>query len=154
MELIKFNHTTKEERNQVVAELMNEVLNGRVSALDLHIRLKNIEEVIKNLSSMPAYKGILLDEAEKYGKSFTRHNAAISIREVGVKYDFSNAGNSRLNDLYCLLSETQDKIKELETYHKGLPASGIEVLDPVSGEVERHYPPLKTSTTSVAVTLK
>ena len=46
------------------------------------------------------------------------------------------------------------KIKSIETYHKGLPAIGVQVLNPETGEVETHYPPAKTSTTSVAVTLK
>ncbi len=70
MELIKFNHTTKEQRSEVVMEMMMEVLNGRVNPLELHLRLKAAEEVIKTLTSHPAYKGILLDEAAKYGKSF------------------------------------------------------------------------------------
>ncbi len=154
MELIKFNHTTKEQRSEVVKEIMNEVLNGRVNPLELHLRLKSVEEVIKALTSMPAYNGILLDEAQKYGKSFQYQTAKVEVKEVGVKYDFSMCGNSTLADLYCQAEAISAKIKELETYHKGLPASGIEVLDPVSRELEKHYPPAKTSTTSVAFTLK
>lgn len=154
MELIKFNHTTKEQRSEVVLEMMDEILHGRVNPLELHLRLKAAEEVIKALTSMPAYKGILLDEAAKYGKSFTYQTAKVDVREVGVKYDFSNCGSSTLADLYKQQSEIDAKIKELETYHKALPTSGIEVLDPVSGELEKHYPPAKSSTTSVAFTLK
>jgi len=154
MELIKFNHTTKEQRSEVVREMMEEVLQGRVNPLELHLRLKAAEEVIKALTSMPAYKGILLDEAAKYGKSFTYQTAKVEVKEVGVKYDFSNCGNSRLTWLYEQLAEIEDSIKVQETYHKGLPPSGIEVLDPVSGELEKHYPPAKSSTTSVAFTLK
>lgn len=154
MELIKFNHTTKEQRSEVVREMMDEVLNGRVNPLELHLRLKAAEEVIKALTSMPAYKGILLDEAAKYGKSFTYQTAKVDVREVGVKYDFSQCGNSKLAELYERQDAINDAIKELEDYHKSLPTSGIEVLDPVSGEVETHYPPAKSSTTSVAFTLK
>lgn len=154
MELIKFNHTTKEQRSEVVKEMMNEVLNGRVNPLELHLRLKAAEEVIKALTSIPAYKGILLDEAAKYGKSFQYQTAKVEVKEVGVKYDYCQCGNSTLADLYCQAEAISARIKELETYHKGLPASGIEVLDPVSGELEKHYPPAKTSTTSVAFTLK
>lgn len=154
MELIKFNHTTKEQRSEVVKEMMNEVLNGRVNPLELHLRLKSVEEVIETLTSMPAYKGIILDEAAKYGKSFQYQTAKVEVKEVGVKYDYSQCGNSTLTDLYCQSEAIAARIKELETYHKGLPTSGIEVLDPVSGELEKHYPPAKTSTTSVAFTLK
>ena len=154
MELIKFNHTTKEQRSEVVREMMEEILNGRVNPLELHLRLKAAEEVIKALTSMPAYKGILLDEAAKYGKSFQYQTAKVEVKEVGVKYDFTNCGSSRLADLYKQQAEIDARIKELETYHKALPPSGIEVLDPVSGEVETHYPPAKSSTTSVAFTLK
>jgi hypothetical protein len=45
-------------------------------------------------------------------------------------------------------------IKAREAYHKSLPKNGIGVIHPETGEVETHYPPAKTSTTSVAVTLK
>jgi hypothetical protein len=154
MELIKFNHTTKEERTQVVHEIFQELLNGRINPMELHIRMKCIEEVVKQLTSMPAYKAIILEDAEKHGKSFQYHNAKVDIREVGVKYDYSVCGSSALAELYQKQEAINDAIKEHEAYHKPLPTSGIQVLNPSTGEVETHYPPAKTSTTSVAVTLK
>jgi len=154
MELIKFNHTTKEERTQVVLEIFNELLEGRINAMELHIRMKCIEEVVKQLTSMPAYKAIVLDDAEKHGKSFQYQNAKVDIREVGVKYDYSVCGSSELSELYVQAANVDSRIKVLESYHKGLPTSGIQVIIPSTGEVETHYPPAKTSTTSVAVTLK
>lgn len=154
MELIKFNHTTKEERTQVVREIFQELLEGRINPLELHIRMKCIEEVVKQLTSMQPYKAIVLEEAERSGKSFQYHNAKIDIREVGVKYDYSGCGNSELTSLYAEQAKIEQRIKEFEIYHKGLPAAGIDVVNPSTGEVEKHYPPVKTSTTSVAVTLK
>lgn len=154
MELIKFNHTTKEERTQVVREIFNELLEGRINPMELHIRMKSIEEVVKQLTSMPAYKAIVLDDAEKHGKSFQYHNAKVDIREVGVKYDYSGCGSEVLAKLYEHQERFSAVIKEHETYHKGLPSSGIQVVIQSTGEVETHYPPAKTSTTSVAVTLK
>ena len=154
MELIKFNHTTKEERTQVVREIFQELLEGRINPMELHIRMKSIEEVVKQLTSMPAYKAIVLDDAEKHGKSFQYHNAKVDIREVGVKYDYSVCGNGALADLYEKQDAINDAIKDLEMYHKQLPTSGIQVVIQSTGEVETHYPPAKTSTTSVAVTLK
>jgi hypothetical protein len=154
MELIKFNHTTKEERTQLVREIFDEVLNGRINPLELHLRLKSAEEVIKQLTGLEPYKAILLDEAQKFGKSFNYQTAKIDIREVGIKYDYSGCGNSTLNELYEKQEAINDAIKELEAYHKPLPTLGIQVVHHETGEVERHYPPVKTSTTSVAVTLK
>jgi hypothetical protein len=154
MELIKFNHTTKEERTAVVREIFQEVLEGRINPMELHIRMKCLEEVVKQLTSMPAYKAIVLDDAEKHGKSFQYHNAKVDIREVGVKYDYSMSGSSELSELYVQAANIDSRIKVLESYLKGLPTSGIQVLNPSTGEVETHYPPAKTSTTSVAVTLK
>jgi hypothetical protein len=154
MELIKFNHTTKEERTQVVHEIFQELLNGRINPMELHIRMKCIEEVVNQLTSMPAYKAIVLDDAEKHGKSFQYHNAKVDIREVGVKYDYTGCGNSTLNELYQKQDAINDAIKDNESYLKQLPTSGIQVLNQSTGEVETHYPPAKTSTTSVAVTLK
>ena len=154
MELIKFNHTTKEERTQVVREIFQELLEGRINPMELHIRMKCLEEVVKQLTSMPAYKAIVLDDAEKHGKSFQYHNAKVDIREVGVKYDYSVCGNSKLAELYERQNALNDAIKELEMYHKALPTIGVSVVYETTGEVETHYPPAKTSTTSVAVTLK
>jgi hypothetical protein len=154
MELIKFNHTTKEERTAVVREIFQEVLEGRINPMELHIRMKCLEEVVKQLTSMPAYKAIVLDDAEKHGKSFQYHNAKVDIREVGVKYDYSQCGSGALADLYEKQEAINDAIKDLEMYHKQLPTSGIQVVIQSTGEVETHYPPAKTSTTSVAVTLK
>ena len=154
MELIKFNHTTKEERTAVVREIFQEVLEGRINPMELHIRMKCLEEVVKQLTSMPAYKAIVLDDAEKHGKSFQYHNAKVEVKEMGHKYDYSGCGSGALAELYEKQDAINDAIKGLETYHKGLPTSGIQVLIQHTGEVETHYPPAKTSTTSVAVTLK
>jgi hypothetical protein len=153
MELIKFNHTTKEERSQLVREIFDEVLNGRINPLELHLRLKSAEEVIKQLTGLEPYKAILLDEAQKHGKSFQYHNAKVDIREVGIKYDYSNCGSMTLHELYTEQTLINNSIKDFETYLKGVPKTGIEVVN-IHGEVETHYPPAKTSTTSVAVTLK
>jgi len=154
MELIKFNHTTKEERTQVVREIFQELLEGRINPMELPIRMKCIEEVVKQLTSMPAYKAIVLDDAEKHGKSFQYHNAKVDIREVGVKYDYSGCGNSTLAELYERQEVIAEMIKAREAYHRSLPKTGIGAIHPSTGEVETHYPPAKTSTTSVAVTLK
>ncbi len=154
MELIKFNHTTKEQRAQVVREIMDEVLNGRVNPLELHLRMKCIEEVIKQLMALEPYKAILLDEAQKFGKSFQYQTAKVDIRETGVKYDYSQCGNSTLAQLYIDVANIETKIKNLESYHKSLPPEGIQALNHTTGELESHYPPSKISTTSVAVTLK
>jgi hypothetical protein len=154
MELIKFNHTTKEERTQLVREIFDEVLNGRINPLELHLRLKSAEEVIKQLTGLEPYKAILLDEAQKHGKSFQYHTAKVDIRETGVKYDYTLCGNDTLAQLYIDAANIEMKIKNLESYHKSLPPEGIQALNPSTGELETHYPPSKSSTTSVAVTLK
>ena len=114
MELIKFNHTTKEERSQLVREIFDEVLNGRVNPLELHLRLKSAEEVIKQLTGLEPYKAILLDEAQKHGKSFDYQTAKIDIREVGVKYDYSDCGNSELAALYDQQKAIEARIKVIE----------------------------------------
>jgi hypothetical protein len=167
MELIKFNHTTPEERSQLVREIFDEVLNGRINPLELHLRLKSAEEVIKQLTGMEPYKAILLDECLKHGKSFDYQTAKIDIREVGVKYDYSQCGCSQLIELYQQKEKLEEKIKALESYLKALPPGGAVSMIPnvtedsngkltvdYTGELETHYPPAKTSTTSVAVTLK
>jgi hypothetical protein len=56
--------------------------------------------------------------------------------------------------LYEKQEAIAEHIKAREAYHKSLPKNGIGAINQHTGEVETHYPPAKTSTTSVAVTLK
>jgi len=96
-----------------------------------------------------------LESAENVGqKSFQFHNAKFEIKETGVKYDFSKCEDEVLTRLYSQQSELDAKVKSRESMLKTVPAKGMIITDEETGETFTVYPPAKSSTTSVAVTLK
>lgn len=146
--------TTREERRSFVNDLVSRVANGEVNPLHAHIQVKKMEDIIKAITSNEVYKACILSEAEKNGKSTEIYNAKIEITEVGVKYDYSQCGDSQLSELMKTYEETGAEIKQRETFLKSIPASGVEVLNEQTGEIEKLYPPSKSSSTSIKVSLK
>ena len=146
--------TNKEQRQSFALDLVSKIENGEVDPLKIHLQVKAMEDIIKLLNDNTIYKKAILEEAEKRGKKFSFMNAEITIKEVGVKYDFSKCNDSewKIYDIDKRISE--ERLKERETFLKTIPAQGIEIMDGPTGELLTVYPPSKSSTTSIAVTLK
>jgi len=144
--------TTKEQRQQFCANVIDVLNEGLTDPLKIHLQVKCLEDIIKQLTSNEKYKEYLLTEASKYGKTFEHHNAKFEIKEMGVKYDFKACGDPIMNDLISQQEQLDKAIKERQTFLKGIPAQGLETL--IEDEVITLYPPVKTSTTSITVNLK
>ena len=142
--------TSKTEREQFVAGIVESIENGQVAPLKIHLQIKAMEDIIEQLKANTAYRNALLNEAEKHGKKFEYMNAEIAIREVGTKYDYANSADEHLHELLEQKSALDTAIKNRQKMLQTLPASGL--ADPINGNML--YPPVKTSTTSVIVTLK
>lgn len=147
--------TNKEERQSFTLSLINEIESGNVDPLKIHLQVKCMEDIIKLLNSNTIYKKAVLDAAEKQGeKSFAYNNSKFEIKETGVKYDYSNCGDTVWQMLEQKCSSAAEDLKQRETFLKTVPSKGMQVLDEQTGEMITVYPPSKSSTTSVAVTLK
>lgn len=144
--------TTKAQRQDFVQSVVNNLLEGNADPLKVHLQVKCMEDIIKQLTSSKEYKEICITEAFKFGKTFEHHNAKFEIKEMGVKYDYSNCGDPVMNELQEKKGNIDLEIKYRETLLKGLPFEGMEII--VDDEVVRIYPPTKTSTTTVIVNLK
>ncbi len=146
--------TTKEQRESFALDLINRIDNGQVDPLKAHLQLKCMEDIIKKLNDNSNYKAGLLAAAEKMGgKSFQLHNAKFEIKEVGTKYDFSNSGDPVYADLAVKMEQLKTEMKARESFLKTVPLKGMPILIEDTGEAVTVFPPSKTSTTSVAVTL-
>ena len=147
--------TTKQQRTEIVSQVINSIREGIIEPLDVHVKVKAAEDLIKQLTSDEVYKNEVLDAASRYGgKSFEAFNAKFQVKETGVKYDYSNCNDSYLNDLQQQYDSIGEKIKERQKMLQTLPQEGILFTDQTSGDTYTIYPPAKSSTTSVAVTLK
>lgn len=144
--------TTKEQRESFVRSIVSALDEGQVDPLKIHLQVKNTEDLIKQITSDEKYREFLLNEAQKYGKSFEQYNAKFQVKETGTRYDYSGCNDAELRELEIQAQHWQDKLKERQKFLQNLPASGIEVLQ--GDELVTVYPPVKTSTTSLTVTLK
>ncbi len=81
--------TSKTERQEFAQVVINNAKEGLLNPLKLHLQVKCLEDLIKQITSHPEYKELTLDEAYKYGKTFEHYNAKFEIKEMGVKYDYS-----------------------------------------------------------------
>jgi len=147
--------TNKEQRQSFALDLVSKIESGEVDPLKIHLQIKCVQDIIKLLDDNTIYKSSVLEAAEKYGqKSFAFQNAKIEIKETGVRYDFSKCGDTVWEMHDSQLSGLKDTIKKRELFLKSAPEKGVEIVDELSGELITVYPPSKSSTTSIAVTLK
>ena len=135
----------------VSCEIIKGLQEGTLTPLDVALRFKAMKSVIEQV------KGVLdpmaRADAERYGeKSFVFGNAKIDLAEVGTKYDFSNCGDAEYNRLAAELKALEIKVAEREKFLKAIKVS-IVVVDEVSGEISKVFAPIKTSTSSIKITL-
>lgn len=153
--ILSLFETNKEQRQSFVINTVQALESGNVDPLKIHLQVKCMEDIIKLMNSNSIYKSAILEAAQKYGqKSFEFMNSKVEIKEVGVKYDFSKCEDPILDELYNQKEMMDEKIKVRETMVKTFPAKGVVITDDSTGETFTVYPPAKSSTTSVAITLK
>lgn len=151
--ILSLFETTKAERASFVSDVVNRLNEGIIDPIKVHLQVKAMEDVVKSLNDNKDYKALVLDAAEKNGKKFSYQNAEFSIKEVGVKYDYSQCGDYSLSQMQAQLDELSEKVKARQKFLQMLSVEGIDIVTD-QGEVSHIYPPAKTSTTSVAVSLK
>jgi len=150
--VINYNPTTKEQAETFAKKLTDEVMQGDVNPLELHVKLtamqKAFDAVKKNIAQYT------LDEAGKHGaKSFEINGAKIEISELGTKYDFLPCGDSQWEMMDAEIKALDDRKKEREKFLKTLTKS-MTIVNELTGEIETINPPHKSSTTGIKVTLK
>lgn len=147
--------TDKSQRQSFAEDLVNKIESGEVDPLVIHLQMKCMEDILKIVNSNTVYKKSVLDAAERYGeKTFKFHNAKIEIKEVGVKYDFSNCEDPVYKRVEQKLEAISTELKQRADFLKTVTLKGMIVTDEETGETFTVYPPAKSSTTSIAVTLK
>lgn len=157
--------TNKEQRASFVNDVVNQIEEGNISPLKIHLQLKAMEDIITQLTSLDEkknrnfalalrYRQLLLEEAGKNGKKFELYNAKFEIKETGTSYDYSCCNDPALEKLKAAAEDAKKKLKEREDFLKLAPSDGTSLVDQESGEVITIFPPAKSSTTSVTVSLK
>lgn len=153
--ILSLFETNKSQRQSFALGVVDAITEGRVDPLKIHLQVKCMEDIIKLLNSNTIYKSEVLGAAEKMGqKTFEFQSSKFEIKETGVKYDYSKCDHPRLKQLYEEQEKLCAEIKDIEALLKTVPDRGMTIVEEDSGETYTVYPPAKSSTTSVAVTLK
>lgn len=143
--------TNKGQRLEFVMKLVEQITEGHADPLTAHLQVKCLEDLLDLIKENNHYKKAVLDAAETHGsKSFEFHNATFKFMEVAVKYDYGKCEDSIILDLMEQEKQLKEKIKARQKLLQAMPASGM--ADPETGSIV--YPPSRSSTTTIAVTLK
>lgn len=145
---------TKSQQKSFVDRLVETVLDGDVDPLRVEAQMCNIEQVVKTYRKDERVKGILLQEAERYHKDELNnlYNSKFEIKEVGVKYDYSVCGHPLWDALEEEIKQLTERKKNLEKELQ-LKRESFIYTDIETAEQTEVFPPERTSTTSVVVTI-
>ena len=127
-------------------------VGGSIDPLRVATIMKSLEIAMKMIKDGIAQD--ILDEAEKYeGKTFDFFGHSLSIRESGVKYNYTECNDPYMNDYVEEMNILKGKIKDRESFLKAVKDSAT-IVDDRTGDIVDIYPPSKSSTTSVTINLK
>lgn len=153
--ILSLFETNKDQRQSFAISVVEALDNGNADPLKVHLQVKCMEDIIKLLNANTIYKNRVLEAAQAYGeKSFQYQNSKVEIKEVGTKYDFSKCSDPVLDDLLAQQAELDKTVKARQDMLKTIPAKGMIITDESTGDTFTVYPPAKSSSTSVAITLK
>lgn len=153
--ILSLFETAKAGREEFTFRVIEALDSGHVDPLKVHLQVKCMEDIIKLLNSNTRYKSAVLNAAQSYGeKSFQFHNSKVEIKETGAKYDFSQSNDPVLQSLYEKQAALDAEVKARETMLKTVSEKGLVITDTETGDTFTVYPPAKSSTTNVVVTLK
>ena len=81
------------------------------------------------------------------------NGAKYQVKEAGTKYDYSQCNDPFYDELQAAAISADEKLKARAIFLQSLPTSGMIITDPLTGETYTAYPPSKSSTTTVSITL-
>lgn len=143
---------TKTEQANWAAEIARPLIEGEVDPLDFMVKANGLKTALEEALKMQEVKELVAEEIAKYGKTAEIHGAKLTVKETGVKYDFSRCGDPEYNELTARLEELQRKVKERQDFLKHIPASGLTELNEETGEVVFVTPPARSAGESIVIT--
>jgi len=143
---------TKESIQDAIEYLKTALDNGDLNPEELAIRVKWMEEYIKEAKE--AIRPHVLDCIGKYtkGEDITRYGSRIEPMEAGTRYDYSGCGDVVWDALQLAKKGHDDLIKQREKFLQSIKGQQT-LVDDSTGEVYTVFPPKKTSTSTYKVTL-
>lgn len=141
---------TKEQIKHFAQLVKDSVNDGNTNALDLMIKFKAIDSTIEEIKKEILQEAI--KQAELNGKSYEYSNCKVEIAQAGVKYDYTQCGDTEWTEIVKEIENLTERKKVRETFLKSIQ-SKTGIVDH-NGEVIEVLPPTKQSTETIKITLK
>lgn len=135
---------------ELACRAISAVVEGHVDPITAWCNIRRMKAAIELFEKDTQVMDITLRELSKYGQRHQFGDCTLEEAEAGVRYDFSECGDSKLADLYAIRDANAADIKAREAMLKNLPASGM--ADPETGEMV--YPPARSAKTTIKTTFK
>lgn len=125
--------STKSQRDFFIHQVVEEIMNGNHYPLEVEVRLKNLEEIIKGIRTSTTIKNAVITEAEYYNsKTFDAYGARIT-KSTRREWDYDICNDSILADFRLQLNALQTAIKQRESFLQALKP-GMIAVDEATGE--------------------
>ena len=132
--------------------IISAIQQGEVNPLELKLKVKAMESVLETIK--PILDKAARDEAETFGaKSFERLGAKVELFEAATKYDYSMCNDDEYKDLLVEQEKLKLKIKQREKFLQAIDGKMTLVVEG-TGEVVTVFPPTKSSTSTIKITLQ
>lgn len=172
--LIQLNETqyqtpdlSKKGVAKAATNIYSQVMDGNMSAIDVAVMIKFVEETAKQLKELTDDNGnngfvdLVRDEIASNsddGKSYmTKYGVKFELYEAAAKHDYEACGDPVWNRFNKEMELLKAKMKERESFLKSLSGPiTMNVLDPDTAELYENvqlYPPAKSSTSTYKQTL-
>lgn len=143
---------SKSKQDDFAQNLISTVVNGEVDPIAAFCQLKGLADAIGIFLKSEEVKKAVESAKEKWGTAPAEFQGAkLTINESGVKYDYSGCGDTQWNELTKQKAEIDAKIKERETFLRGIKVSET-IIDEETGVVDKVFAPVRTSSSCIKVT--
>lgn len=149
--VINLAPSTKEQITAFANQIINNVSSGEVNPLKIHSQIILLEKSLELIKK--GIKEDVLAEAGKHGKSFDFNGCTINVKELGVKYDYSNCGDLRWKEANRKRELAEEEMKKREALLRCVDVKES-FVDEETGECYTVWEPRKTSSTGLTVTAK
>jgi len=146
--VINLGPTNGPEIESFAIQTIKQIEDGEYSALELFIKCKAFQKSIDLI--IQGIEESALTEAEREGKSFSKYNASVSIRELGTKWFYDKTNDPTIAEILDEKAEITEKEKDRQKFLKALKTA-IVVMNEETGELIQVFPPRKESKTGLVI---
>lgn len=143
----------KGDLSEMASQIIESVTDGNADALDVLIMAK------KGVYAFESIVDGVKDFASIQEKNYSKYDVAIREQNTGVRYYFDGCNDPEWTQLNMMMIDIKEKMKAREEYLKTLdkPIDIESFTDENTGEVidaHKLYPPVKSGSTSLILTIK